>query len=134
MPVSVFRAHKVSKVFRFAETLVEVFVGGGVAPEYFVLEVFLCGDEGGLGELLVVARDFNLLAVFGYFLEVVVERCEFLELLLEVVLHLAGNLVGALGDDAYGFVDVAGGFGHLHKVACGGVERSVSFLVVHIMK
>lgn len=103
----------------------------GVAEEELVVDVLLGGDEGGLGKLLVVAGYFDLLAVLGDFLEVVVERSEFLELFLKVVLHLAGDLVGALGDDANGFIDVAGVFGELNQVACDGVEGGVCLLVVH---
>ncbi len=107
-------------------------VFGGVAVVEFAVEILLGGDEGGLGEFLVVAGDFDLLAVFAYLLEVVVERCKLLELLFKIVAHLGCNLIGALGDDADGLVDVAGGLGHLDQVAGDGVERGVGFLVVHL--
>lgn len=106
-------------------------VFGGVAVVEFAVEILLGGDEGGLGKLLVVAGYFDLLAVLGDFLEVVVERSEFLELFLKVVLHLAGDLVGALGDDANGFIDVAGVFGEFYHVTGDSVKRGIAFLVVH---
>ena len=77
--------------------------------------------------------DFNLLAVFRDFLKVVVERCELLELFLKVVLHLGSDLIGALGDDAYGLIDVAGVLAHCDEVTCLGVERCVGLLVVHFL-
>ena len=98
----------------------------------FVLDVFLGGDESRFREFLVVARNFDLFAVFGYFFEVIVERSELLEFLFEVVAHSAGDLVGTFCDDANGFVDVAGGLGEFHQVSSYGVERSVRFLVVHL--
>ena len=71
-----------------------------------MVDVFLSCDKRRFGKTFVVARDFNLLAVLGHFLEVVVVRSEFLKFLLEVALHLLGYLVCALGNDAHGFVDV----------------------------
>lgn len=102
-----------------------------LAEVELVVEILLRGDERGLGKALVVAGDFDLLAVLVDFLEVVVERREFLELLVEFALHLGGDFVGALGYDADGLVDVAGVLGELDHVAGHGVERGVGFLVVN---
>ena len=55
-----------------------------LVEEELVLYVLLCGDESRLRQAFVVARDFNLLAVFADFLEVVVVGCEFLEFLFKV--------------------------------------------------
>lgn len=101
-----------------------------LVEEEFVLDVLLGGDEGGLGQTLVVARYFDLLAVFAYFLKVVVVGSELLEFLFEVRLHLCGNLIGTLGDDAYGFVHIAGVFGELNHVAGDSGERGVAFLEI----
>ena len=77
-----------------AESVVEAqFVFGRVAEVDFTLDILLGGDERGFGEFLVVARDLDLLAVLGNLFEVVVERGEFLEFLVEVVFHLACDLV-----------------------------------------
>lgn len=53
----------------------------GVAPVDAAFDILLSGDEGGLGKFLVVARDFNLLAVLRNFLQSIVDRSEFLEFL-----------------------------------------------------
>ena len=99
----------------------------------FVLGVFLSGDKSGLGQTLVVTRDFDLLAVFCHFFHSVVERFEFLELLLEFVFHLHSDLIGAFGDDAHGFVDVAGIGRKLDHVTGDSVERCICLFVVHII-
>ena len=105
---------------------------GGVAVMDFTFDILLCSNQGGLGELLVVTGNLNLLAVLGNLLQVVVEGSEFLELLVKLVLHLAGDLVGAFGDDAYGLVDIAGILAEIHHVTGDGVERGVCLLVVHL--
>ncbi len=75
-----------------------------------------------------------MLTVFRNFLKVVVERGKFLKLLLEVTLHLACDLVGTLGNDAYGLVDVAGVGRQLDHVASERLEGGVDFLVVDIVR
>lgn len=98
-----------------------------------VLHIFLCGDKHRLRQFFVVARDFDLLAVFVHLFGGVGERRKLLEFLLEVVLHLHGNLIGTFGDDAHRFVDVAGIGRHLDHVTSDSVEGSVYFLVIHII-
>ena len=80
------------------------------AEEQLVVDVLLSSDKGGFWQTLVVAGDFNLFAVFAYFFEGVVVGSEFLKFLFEIAFHLGGYLIGALRDDAYGFIDVAGLF------------------------
>lgn len=52
------------------------FILGGIAEMNFTLDILLGGDENGLGEFFVIAGDFNLLAVLGHLLEVIVERSD----------------------------------------------------------
>ena len=127
---------KVSKNFadmqiKNAELVFSGAFAHGIAVVELAVDVLLGSDQSGFGQLFVVARDFDLLAVFGHFFEVVVKRGKLLKLFFEVVAHGAGDLVSAFGNDADGFVDVAGGLGEFHQVAGYGVKRSVSFRVVH---
>ena len=106
---------------------------GGITVMDFPLDILLGCNQGRFREFLVIAGNLNLLAVFGNFLEVIVEGSEFLELLVEFVFHLAGNLIGALCDNGNGLVDISGVLAKVHHVAGDGVERSVGLLVVHII-
>lgn len=106
-----------------------------LAEVELVVHVFLGGNQGGLGQTLVVARNLDLFAVLRHFFHAFCgcSGGELGEFLLEVMLHLHGYLVCALGDDAHGLVDVAGVGRQLDHVASDGVERGVDFLVVHMM-
>lgn len=112
------------------ESIITVF--DRLAEEELMVDVLLCGDEGRFGKTLVVAGDFDLLTVFAYFLKVVVVGGEFLKFLFELGLHLGGNLIGTLSDDAYCFVHIAGLLGELNHVAGDGGHRSVVFLEFHL--
>lgn len=115
--------------------LVEVgFVGQGIAVHEFVVDILLSGDKCGFGKFFVITRNFDLLAVFRNLFEVVVERGELLELTFKVVLHFGGNLIGAFGNDADSFVDIACVSREFDHVAGDSVEGSVSLLVIHFKK
>src|SRR4030095_4388978 len=74
----------------------------------FIFHVFLCRNEGGLGKSLVMFRDFNLLAVFKNLFQVVAGCGELAEFAIQFFLHLGTDLVGPLGYDGNGLIDVAG--------------------------
>ena len=99
-----------------------------------VLEIFLGGDQGGFGQLLVEARDLNLLAVLEYFFEIVAEAGELLEFVFQILLHLVADLVGAFGDHHHGFIHivfvVVTEFDH---VARDGVRRRRCLAVIHFL-
>jgi len=109
-----------------------LFLLGDITVSQLILKILLSGDECGLGQLLVVLRDLNLLAVLTDFLKSVIHSGKFLELFLQIRLHLGSNLVSSLTDDAHGLIDVARGLSHLDNVMhCSGKWR-VSLLVIHI--
>ena len=97
-----------------------------------MVDIFLRCDKRGLGQTLVVARDFDLFAVFVHLFEVVVVGCEFLELFLKLALHLGSNLVGALGDNAHGLIYITCLLRELNHVAGDGGHRGVAFFEIHL--
>ena len=108
-----------------------VFLFCGVSEGEFAVDIFLGGDQGGFWQSLVEARDFDLLAVFVDFLEVVGLCGELLQFFLEVGFHFGCDLVGAFADDGHGLVDVAGLLGQVNEVVYGGAQRGVGSFVIH---
>lgn len=66
-----------------------------------------------------------MLTVFGNLFEVVGHRSELLEFLFKLLLHLHGDLIGALGNDTYGLIHVACRLRELNHVVGDGVERRI---------
>ena len=104
-----------------------------LAVVHAALFKLLDGNEGGLGQLLVVTADLYLLAVFENLLQGI--RCcgKLLKLLVQFLLDVGRNLVGTLANDGNALVDVAGLFTEVHDVACHRVGGRLCLLVIHIV-
>ena len=88
--------------------------------------------ECSLGQSLVVAADFYLLAIFKYLLQRIGSCSKLLKLLVQLLLDICRNLIGALSDDGYALVDITSFFTEVHDVACHRIGGCFSLLVIHI--
>ena len=73
-----------------------------------LLVEFAQRDERRFGQSLIIFGDLDLLAVFEHFFQVIRRAVEFGKLGVQFFFKVRRDLVGALGDDNDGFVDVSG--------------------------
>ena len=66
---------------------------------YFIVQEFVGGDDGGVGEALVKFGNFDLLLVLLHFLDRIGVHCKLFQLALDFPLQVAGNLACAFGYD-----------------------------------
>lgn len=86
-------------------------------PLNLVVEKFVGGDDGCVGQALVELGDLDLFLVFLHFFDRIGVDGELFEFALDFPLQIAGDLAGALADNGNAFVDVTGFFDEFDHVA-----------------
>lgn len=96
-----------------------------------VVEEFVDRDQGGFGQTLVELGDLDLFAVLEDLFQAVVVGGELLDLLVEFLFHLRGDLVGTFGKDGNGLIDVACAFVKLIFLTGDYRRFGSDFLEIH---
>ena len=98
----------------------------------FVVHEFLHSHQGRFGQHLIMADQIDLLLVLALLIATgVTVDAELLDFLVELLLHVHGNLVGAFCQDGHALIDVSGLLVKMGDVPGDGVGVGFDSLVIH---